>query len=214
MPEPSPRPQPSASLQSLTTDYTSAADRTETRARFAALFDIRPGERRLVLTATLTLAGIVGAHIILETARDAFFLVELGASQLTLVYLALAFLAGLVTRYDSTIARLFGRTNALILSLMSVALGSTFFFLCDKTPLLAFLFYLWVRLSGTILMPQFWLYTALRFNAAQGRRLYGLITAGGVFGAVFGGGLASILTSFSSTNSLLVRTHTKCLAFI
>jgi ATP:ADP antiporter, AAA family len=46
------------------------------------LLDVRPEERRPAATAFLVLFGILAAHTVLETARDALFLARLPPSQL------------------------------------------------------------------------------------------------------------------------------------
>src|SRR5687768_9112639 len=60
----------------------------------ASAAEVRPGERRGAAAAFLTLFGILAAHTVLETARDALFLARLPPSQLPWVYLAMAVLAG------------------------------------------------------------------------------------------------------------------------
>lgn len=159
--------------------------------------------------ASLTLAGIVAAHLMLETARDALFLTKLSPENLTFVYLAMALLAGLVGRYEIMVGRVLGRTNALILSLMIAAMGTMLFYVGEKSIAATFGLYLWTGLSGTLLMLQFWLFAASRFSSPQGRRLYGLIAAGGVLGAVVGGGVSAAMT-----RSLPVETLLACAAGI
>src|SRR5258705_3482466 len=62
------------------------------------LLDIRPEERRLTAIAFLVLFGILAAHTLLETARDALFLARLPASQLPWMYLAIAAAAFAMSR--------------------------------------------------------------------------------------------------------------------
>src|SRR5439155_19730048 len=57
------------------------------------LLDVRPEERRPTTIAFLVLFGILAAHTILETARDALFLARLPPSQLPWMYLAMAAIA-------------------------------------------------------------------------------------------------------------------------
>lgn len=173
------------------------------RVPFGNLADVRPGEGRLVFGASATLAGIVASHVMMETARDALFLTKLSASRLVFVYMAMALLAGLVGRFELVVGRALGRTNSLILSLMIVGLGTMIFFVAEKSQAVTFGLYLFTGLSGTLLMLQFWLFAASRFTGAQGRRLYGLIAAGGVLGAVLGGGLSTFLTAYLRVDVLL-----------
>lgn len=166
--------------------------------------DIRPGEGRLVAGAALALGGIVAGHVILETARDALFLARLPPHRLAFVYLLMALLGFWVGRYDQTVARVLGRTSALILALMIGALGTTLFYVADLKAAGTFGLYLWTGFIGTVLTVQFWLFAAARFTPAQGRRLYGLIAAGGVLGAVLGGALGTLATQYFSVKLLLM----------
>lgn len=167
------------------------------------LADLRPGEGGAVGGASLSLAGIVAAHLALETARDTLFLTQLKPHALAFVYMAMAVLAALVTRFSTNVERLLGRSNALVLSLMIAAMGNTLFFVAGRSQALTFAFYLWVGLSGTLLLLQFWLFAAARFTPSQSRRLYGLVAAGGVLGAVGGGAISSAVTRWSSVETLL-----------
>jgi len=56
---------------------------------------------------------------------------------------------------------------------------------------------------GAVLTPQFWLVAAQMFTVAQGRRLFGLIGAGGVVGGVVGAGTAALVLRALPVNALL-----------
>ena len=66
------------------------------------LLDVRPEERRPTAIAFLVLFGILAAHTILETARDALFLARLPPSQLPWMYLAMAAHRGRAVAVDHT----------------------------------------------------------------------------------------------------------------
>lgn len=165
--------------------------------------DVRPGEGSLVWGSSGVLGGIVAGHVLLETARDALFLTKLPPSSLSLVYLGLAALGFLGARYDQWVSRALGRRSSLVLALMGAATGTMWFFLSDLGRAGTFGLYLWTGVVGTLLTVQFWLAAAQRFTPGQGRRLYGLIAAGGVVGAVLGGALGAALTQYVSVKSLL-----------
>ena len=199
-----PPPDPSQQRPSLRAPgHDGSGPRRSSRFSGFRLADIRPGEGRFVVGSSATLAGIIAAHVSLETARDALFLTELGARELVWVYMIMAVLVAAMGRLSASVDRLLGRSNALILTLMLAALGTTIFYVAGRSPELTFAFYLWVGVTGTLLLLQFWLFAAARFTVAQGRRLFGLIAAGGVLGAVAGGALSTLLTRFFPVESLL-----------
>jgi hypothetical protein len=85
------------------------------------LLDVRPEERRPTAIAFLVLFGILAAHTILETARDALFLARLPPSQLPWVYLAMAAIAVGLSQW--TARRLIGpRALATLLALCAAGI--------------------------------------------------------------------------------------------
>jgi ATP:ADP antiporter, AAA family len=157
-----------------------------------------------VAGGALVLAGIVAAHVLLETARDALFLTKLPPPALPAVYIAMAVLGFLTARADRLFVRLFGRKNALVLGLMGAATGTMIFYSDGIGQVRAFALYLWSGVITTLLTVQFWLAVAQRFTPAQGRRLYGVLAAGGVFGGVMGSSLGALLLERFPVQSLLL----------
>src|SRR5687768_9687992 len=89
------------------------------------LVDLREGEVAPLAQAFFTLFGLIAAHTILETARDALFLDELPANRLTVVYGILAVLAFVGSALNARFVTAFGRRNALIFTLIIAAYGTT-----------------------------------------------------------------------------------------
>ncbi|HET9316408.1 MAG TPA: hypothetical protein VFQ51_12515, partial [Vicinamibacteria bacterium] len=162
-----------------------------------ALFeDVRPDEKRGVVGAFLVLFGLLAGHTVLETARDALFLSRLPASRLPWVYLAMAAAAVALWRIQGKGLRRFsggGGLAALMLFCAVVTLG--FWVLGSWTsPLALGALYVWSGLVGTITAVQFWLALGERYTITQAKRLYKLIAAGSVLGAVAGAGIARVVS--------------------
>lgn len=155
-----------------------------------AFFDVRRGEGAVVLRTTLTLFGLIAAHTMLETARDALFLEALPASRLPLVYVLLAGLSVVAAKGNTRFVAAFGRRNALVITLLAAAYGTIVFYLIPRSAAAIFGLYVWSALLGTVLVVQFWMYCGQLYTVAQGSRLFGLVTAGGVLGAVTGASAA------------------------
>ncbi len=166
--------------------------------------DIRPGEGRIALVSGATLALIIAAHTVVETARDALFLSKLPPERLTFVYALLAVLSLLAGAGSSALASRFGRRAALVFSLMACAYGAILLYLRPVTDVSVFVLYLGSGVVGTVLPLQFWMMAGQLFSVSQGKRLFGPIAAGGVLGAAVGGGAAALALRFVSTGSLLV----------
>lgn len=167
------------------------------------LVDLRPGEGGIVLRSTATLGGLVAAHTMLETARDALFLGRLAPEALTLVYAALAGLALVSAQANTAFVQRFGRRNALVFTLLGAAYGTVVIYLLPPGPSVVFGLYMWSALIGSVLVVQFWMLAGQLFTLAQGKRLFGLIAAGGVMGAVVGASLSALALRYVGVEHLL-----------
>lgn len=162
---------------------------------FRGLTSVRPEERPGAAAAFVTIFGILAAHTLLETARDALFLARLPASRLPWVYLIIAGVAvGL-----SQVPWSRRRSGAVGLPLLLLAFASvTFVFWLTRSwrsPAALYALYVWTGLVGSLAVLQFWLVLGDLYTVTQAKRIYGLIGAGGLLGAVAGAGLARFLAS-------------------
>lgn len=149
---------------------------------------------------------VICAFIIAKTARDGLYLSSLSATTLPYVYLGLAFWTALAL---ALYGRFFGRLSshvALAHGLWGTSLTLLLFFLWFhlKPDLPAIVFYLWIGAYGILLVSQFWILANERINPRQGKRLLGVIGAGGVLGGMVGGGVASQLVRIAQPEWLLV----------
>ena len=75
----------------------------------------------------------------------------------------------------------------------------------DGTNWTARIFFIWVSVFNLFVVSVFWSFMADIYSNAQGRRLFGLIAAGGSLGAVSGPAMtASLSTSLGTANLLLL----------
>lgn len=167
------------------------------------LFDLRPGETLLVARASALLFGLVAAHTLLETARDALFLGALPVDRLAVVYAVLAILSIGASRLNRWFLSAVGRRDGLVLTLLLAAFGAVLHYLLEPTRALVFALYVFTGLVGGILVLQFWFLAGHAFTVAQGKRLFGLLAAGGVLGAVTGASGAALLLEWLPVRELL-----------
>ena len=79
------------------------------------------------------------------------------------------------------------------------------FRLADGSSWTARVFFIWVSVFNLFVVSVFWSFMADLFSNAQGKRLFGLIAAGGSLGAITGPALtAGLATSLGNANLLLV----------
>jgi AAA family ATP:ADP antiporter len=163
----------------------------------ASVAEVRPGERRGAAAAFLTLFGILASHTLLETARDALFLARLPPSQLPWVYLAMAAIAIALSQGPwRAPKRLSGRRSLSIL-LVGCSAVTSFFWLAGASthPWALRALYVWTGLLGTLAALQFWMVLGELYTVTQAKRLYKIVGAGALLGAVAGAGLARIVAA-------------------
>jgi len=163
-------------------------------------------DRRTTAAAFLTLFGMMTAHALLETARDALFLAKLPASHLPWAYLAIAGLAVLFARANHKSTESWpGRTLLSGTLLVAAAITAGMWFLGrSSSAAVLYGFYVWTGLVATILVVQFWLLLSDSFTVSQAKRVYALIGAGGLLGATAGSVLAGGLLQVIGANELIL----------
>lgn len=168
------------------------------------LLDVRASERRNTLAAFATLFAVTTGHTLMETARDAIFLAKMPASRLAWMSLVIVVLALALARVGRR-ANLHGRGP--IAAALVIAAGVTSaFWLAVKSPSPAVLYglYVWSGLFASWVTVQFWTLLGRVHTLTQAKRLYGIIGAGGVLGAVSGALAArAVMASHSPRMALL-----------
>jgi AAA family ATP:ADP antiporter len=172
----------------------------------APFTDVRPEERRGALGAFLILFGILAGHTVLETARDALFLSRLPASRLPWVYLAMALAAVVVWKFQGRALRRLPGARGLAVLLAFVAIVTFGFWTIGvwTHPIALGALYVWSGLVGTLTAVQFWLVLSDKYTITQAKRLYKVIGAGSVLGAVAGAGVARMVGERFSGGALVL----------
>jgi AAA family ATP:ADP antiporter len=174
------------------------------RSSFPPLLELRSGEGRAFGLAFAVLGLLIGAHTLVETARDTLFLSRLPPQRLAFVYVAVAVGTLILAPFSRRLVEWVGARNALVLTLLSSAFGIAWFRLQAHDTLGVFGLYVFGGLAITMLVAEFWILASGLFTAAQGRRLFGPLAAGGVLGAVAGAALSTALLMRDGVDALLV----------
>ncbi len=171
-----------------------------------SLADIRPEERGTLTAACLTLFGTLAGHTLLETARDALFLSRLPASQLPWTYLMIAALAVAISLAPSRrpSPRLRSFSLSVILFVCSVVTGLFWLLSAWENPWVLRALYVWTGLLGTLTGVQFWVVLGEIYTATQAKRLYKLVGAASLLGAVAGGAGARAITEYLAAEALVL----------
>ena len=159
------------------------------KINFWKLADVTPDEARRIGFMAALLFFLLAANNVIKIVRDSLFLNRFPITELAYVYLLAGVLAGamlsLYARYTSR------------LSLSRVILGSHAFIISNVIIfwlLIAFYdfawvlyaFYMWSAIVGLVVVAQFWTLANDMFNPREGKRPFGILTAGGTLGGIAG----------------------------
>ncbi|MEM7606567.1 MAG: hypothetical protein AAF411_14515 [Myxococcota bacterium] len=177
--------------------------------------EIRQGDRKDLFLGFFTLASILAAHALGETARDALFLSGLTADRLPWAYLTIAGLALVVVRANSAmLERTSDKRWLLVKTMIGAAvinLGFWFWLRGDPPQGRAFVLYVWTGLFATVSVVQFWLLLDDVVDVAKAKRIFGPVAAGGVLGALLGSFVAERLVDAGFGPRNLMAAASLCL---
>jgi ATP:ADP antiporter, AAA family len=157
------------------------------------------------LAAAALLLVIMAGHTVLETARDSLFLARMPIVQLPFTYLLIAVAALFASEVHARLGKRGDHARLLALSLLFGALGTLAFMrlFVAHVAWAPLAFYVWIAVIATLAVAQFWLLVSELLTVIEAKRVYPLITAGGLLGAMLGGGIARMLAGRYGDVSLL-----------
>jgi ATP/ADP translocase len=163
-----------------------------------------PAHKTTAWMLGLLLFGIMAAHALLETARDALFLAKLGPAHLASAYFAIAVIALVAV---CAVRRWGGRRSprrALIGFLAAAAGGTAGIAVTITTaPAVVFVLYVWTGLVATLTVPALWMLVDRVLRIGDAKKLFGAIGAGGVLGALLGSAAATGLAQLVDAHHLI-----------
>jgi len=188
----------------------SEAVRSLPQRLLARVARIEPGEGASVAAAFLLFFFVLGSYFAVRPVRETVATV-LGTQRVADLWLYTAAFAILVVpAYGWLVARIrrsvllpsiYGAT-ALTLVVIGTLLGA------DEEDLrVGTFFYVWISVLNLMLVSIFWSFMLEMFDAAQSKRLFGFIAAGGTLGALVGPAVAGLsVTTIGNAGVLYVAT--------
>jgi AAA family ATP:ADP antiporter len=174
--------------------------------KLALLFNIRPGEGRLVGLLLLHSFLIEIPTLFIGTASYALFLSKFGAEALPYLYISNALiLPGVGFIY----AKLEGRLSfaQLLLANLGFMLGMTIIFRLglslSQGSWLLLAFAVFYEVNRVLSNLEFWGLSGRLYDVRQGKRLFGLIASAGMVAAMIGGLLTPLLVEWLGLVNLL-----------
>jgi AAA family ATP:ADP antiporter len=176
----------------------------------ARLFNLQRGEGRRGLLLFTYLFLIITCYQLGKTARDALFLSVFKASKLPYADMTIAACVGVVVAAYVAIGRRTQLRNLIVGFLLFFAVvQSGFWYLAKFQPELKWQYpvlYVWVGILFVLAPMQVWTLANYLLSTREAKRVYGLVGAGGITGAIVSGLLADVLarTPGLGTESMLL----------
>lgn len=171
-----------------------------------SLLNVERGEELPVLFLFLYLTLVLTSYLIVKAARDALFLSRFSALTLPYIYVGVAVLIGLVVTVYLRVSARVGLTTLIT--------GTLVFFIANVLLLcwagyvhwspLAAVFYIWSSIFGVTVPTQVWTVANRVLDVRQAKRLFPLISSGGIVGSVAGGLIAAATAKRFGTYHLLL----------
>ncbi len=170
------------------------------------LFNIRPGESPLVGLLLVHSALVGCARIFTRTSAYALFLARFDAQALPYVYVAMGLVVTLLSFVYLRLSRRLSFSRLLMASvafLLLTLLGFRLGLGLTAAPWLTFALPVWYEVLFTLTNLEFWNLAGRLFTVRQGKRLFGLVTAGEQAAVLLGGLLVPLLVARIATADLL-----------
>ncbi|UCC85563.1 MAG: HEAT repeat domain-containing protein, partial [Anaerolineales bacterium] len=173
----------------------------------ASLLNIRPGEGRLV-SLLLAYSFFVGvARILTRSAAMSLFLVDFDAQSLPYVYIGISIVASLLAYAYLKLGQRLALSRLLVVTLAFLLVALVGFRIgvgLTRAGWLVFALPVWYEALWTLTSLAFWNLAGRLLNLRQGKRLFGLISAGESMAIVGSGFLVPLLVGLLGTPNLLL----------
>jgi HEAT repeat protein len=188
---PAPRPRTPASL--LARLFPAPGGRVDAGSVLRNLLDLRPGEGRRTARAALFHFGFVAAVVLVKSASNALAVARYEASVLPPLYIATALATGLFAWAHSVVPRDPGRFPRGSLLLAAAVLGGLSLVARGGSLPAVTGLYLFGEVFATTTSIRYWTAAGELFDPGQGKRVFGLLGAAGMGGAIVAGLGAQLL---------------------
>ena len=169
----------------------------------ASIFGLRRKEQTLALLMALYHVLLLVSLYLLKPVRDSLFLSSRGPAELPFVFLLTTAVVVPVAYFHTRAGRrmnvgplIDGVSIVLVLSLVGLrgllSVGGEW---------VTYLLYAWVSIYGLVVTSQFWLMANALFTASQSKRVFTLLSAGAIVGAIAGGEITGLLVDVLGVTS-------------
>src|SRR5579859_2865505 len=169
--------------------------------------NLSPGDFRRGVPLASALFLTITAYVIGQVSRDALFLNQFPAVALPYADISSGIAVGFVVALYLRIGRRTPLGKLMVRSPLFFAACSALFWILTHyiRPSSVYpVFYVWVGIMGVLAPTQVWTLANYVLTTREAKRVYGMVAAGGILGAIFGGYLCKVIAREFGTESLLL----------
>lgn len=176
---------------------------------FKSLTGVKPEENASVCWALLYIISLFLSYYVLRPIRDELGVAN-GIDKLPWLFTGTLVVMLLISPAFAYIVRKFPRRKFICLSYRFLALNLVIFaaLFSISTPAVSVwvsrAFFIWVSVFNLFAISVFWSFVVDIFNSEQGKRLFGILSAGATLGGLLGASLTSILVKNIGHSGLLI----------
>ena len=176
---------------------------------FKNLTGVKPEENASVCWALLYIISLFLSYYVLRPIRDELGVAN-GIDKLPWLFTGTLAVMLLISPAFAYIVRKLPRRRFICLSYRFLALNLVIFaaLFSISTPLVSVwvsrAFFIWVSVFNLFAISVFWSFVVDIFNSEQGKRLFGILSAGATLGGLLGASLTSILVKYVGHSGLLI----------
>jgi AAA family ATP:ADP antiporter len=169
--------------------------------------DVRANERRVLIWSFLYFFSLLGGYYMLRPVRDALA-VTAGRAHLSWMFTGTFVVMLLVAPFFGALVARFPRQRfvpwAYRFFLLNLVVFAALIHLDVARVAVAYAYFTWLSVYNLFVVSVFWSVMADVFRNEQGKRLFGMISAGGTMGALVGGWFTSALAEQLGLMGLLL----------
>jgi len=180
----------------------------KTLSRFV---DIKPGEEVLCFLLFFYFFLITWPNSIIQTVKNAKYLILIGSEYLWIAYLCTAVMMGFVVAFHTKLQEKVPRRTLVVSSLIFFIVTAPLFGMLfggkETAPSwLPLTFWIWSNVFVIVLITQFWIVINDVFNPREAKRLIGFFGSGGILGGIIGGLFAGFFARIIPDELLYIAT--------
>ena len=174
-----------------------------------SLIEVKPEETSAVIWALLYIITLFLSYYVLRPIRDELGVAN-GIDKLPWLFTGTLVVMLIVSPAFAYMVRKYPRNKFIILSYRFLALNLILFavlFTLATPPVIIWIswaFFIWVSVFNLFAISVFWSFVVDIFSGAQGKRLFGLLSAGATLGGLLGATLTSVFVEHIGHSGLLL----------